>query len=342
MTHYDKVKEQLYADPQTWLVTGCAGFIGSHLVENLLALGQHVVGLDNFATGKVGNLDEIQGLVSREQWANFTFVEGDLTRKADCERAVEGVAYVLHQGALGSVPRSIADPLPTHAANVDGFINMLDAARRSGTVKGFVYASSSSVYGDHPALPKVEGQIGSPLSPYALSKSINEQYSATYGRVYGFRSIGLRYFNVFGPRQDPEGPYAAVIPRWISAMLAGSDVEIYGDGETSRDFCYIRNVVQANILSAIAGDSLEKSEVLNIALGGRTTLNQLFELLQEGLASRIADYRRQKPTYKPFRDGDVRHSEANLEHSRQTIGYNATHSVYQGLGEAFDWYIKNN
>src|SRR5690554_1017658 len=274
MTTYSQLLETLPAHPKTWLITGVAGFIGSNLLEHLLKLNQQVVGLDNFATGHRHNLDEVQGLITPEQWAGFTFIEGDIRNLDDCHKACVGVDYVLHQAALGSVPRSINDPITTNTTNIGGFLNMLVAARDAG-VKSFTYAASSSTYGDHSALPKVEENIGKPLSPYAVTKYVNELYAEVFAKTYGFASIGLRYFNVFGERQDPEGAYAAVIPKWTAAMIKGEEVVINGDGETSRDFCFIDNVVQINLLAACAvGDA--RNQVYNVAVGGRTNLNQLF------------------------------------------------------------------
>jgi len=283
MTRYEQIKTELQASPKTWLVTGVAGFIGSNLLEHLLKLNQTVIGLDNFATGHQHNLDEVQSLVTAEQWAKFTFIEGDIRNYKDCESALDHkVDYVLHQAALGSVPRSIADPLTTNAANITGFLNMLQAAKEAN-VKSFTYAASSSTYGDHPALPKVEEKIGNPLSPYAVTKYVNELYAGVYARTYGFKTIGLRYFNVFGQRQDPNGAYAAVIPKWTAAMIQGEDVFINGDGETSRDFCFIENTVQMNILAATAPDEA-KDQVYNVAVGDRTTLNDLYKAIQSALS----------------------------------------------------------
>ena len=295
--------------PSTWLVTGAAGFIGSNLVETLLRLDQRVVGLDNFATGHRRNLSEVQGLVSLEQWARFTFIEGDIRSLDDCRAACAGADHVLHQAALGSVPRSLEDPVTSNAANVSGFLNMLVAAR-DAQVRSFTYAASSSTYGDHPALPKVEENIGRPLSPYAVTKLVNELYAEVFARSYGFRTVGLRYFNVFGPRQDPDGAYAAVIPKWIAAMIRGDEVFINGDGSTSRDFCYVANVVQANLRAALADDAA-RDQVYNVAVGGRTDLNDLFATLRETLASHGVRYDR-GPVYRDFRAGDVRHSQADV------------------------------
>lgn len=340
MTPYEKLQVTLRAEPKKWLVTGAAGFIGSNLVEALLKLEQSVVGLDNFATGKRANLEEVQRLVTPRQWRRFKFIAGDIREGAACQRACQGVDYVLHQGALGSVPRSIAEPLNSHEANVNGTLNMLLAAREQ-QVRAFVYASSSSVYGDHPALPKVEDRVGHLLSPYATTKAVNELYADVFGRVYNLPCVGLRYFNVFGPRQDPEGAYAAVIPKWLAALLKGEAVRINGDGETSRDFCYVANVVQANLLAATATKPKAVNQVYNIAVGARTTLNQLFELLVDGLTPDAPVAKRPKPVYSDFRAGDVRHSHADISKAKRLLGYRPTHRIDQGLSEAMVWYRKN-
>lgn len=321
---------------QRWLITGCAGFIGSNLLETLLKADQHVVGLDNFATGHQRNLDEVKALVSPQQWARFQFINGDIRDLAVCQQACAGVDYVLHQAALGSVPRSIADPVTSNATNISGFLNMLLAAR-DAAVKRFVYAASSSTYGDHPALPKVEDVIGKPLSPYAITKYVNELYAEVFSRSYGFHSIGLRYFNVFGPRQDPNGAYAAVIPKWTAAMIAGNDVQINGDGETSRDFCFVANAVEANIKAALA--DISHSEVFNVALGDRTTLNQLFAAIAASLSDNGVQYDK-APLYAPFRKGDVRHSQADISKAQQLLGYAPQYRLRDGLALAMPWYIK--
>ncbi|MEH6784683.1 MAG: NAD-dependent epimerase/dehydratase family protein [Alcanivorax jadensis] len=336
-TRYGQAKADLKARPKTWLVTGVAGFIGSNLLETLLSLGQSVVGIDNFATGHQHNLDEVQREVSKEQWARFTFIAGDIRNLEDCKKAVTGVDFVLHQAALGSVPRSINDPISTNQANVDGFLNMLVASKDVG-VRSFIYAASSSTYGDHPDLPKVEDKIGSPLSPYAVTKYINELYGEVFARTYGFKTIGLRYFNVFGPRQDPEGAYAAVIPRWIAAMIAGEEVYINGDGESSRDFCYVENAVQANILAAVSADD-KKNQVYNVACNGRTSLNQLFRMLVEGLGKEGFGYTK-PPVYLDFREGDVRHSQASIGKISKELGYECSHLIEDGVLTALPWYIK--
>jgi UDP-N-acetylglucosamine 4-epimerase len=335
---YLQQQQLLQASPKTWLVTGCAGFIGSNLLETLLKLDQAVVGLDNFATGHRHNLAEVQSLVSTEQWQRFTLIEGDIRDLAACQQAVQGVDYVLHQAALGSVPRSINDPITSNATNISGFLNVLQAAKEAG-VKGFVYAASSSTYGDHPALPKVEANIGKPLSPYAVTKYVNELYADVFSRCYGFHSTGLRYFNVFGPRQDPNGAYAAVIPKWTAAMIAGEDVAINGDGETSRDFCFVANAVQANILAATT--QLGQSEVFNVAVGDRTTLNDLFRSIQQTLSRNGVTYE-SLPAYREFRAGDVRHSQADVSKAGQLLGYVPSHTLSAGLEIAMPWYISHN
>jgi len=336
-TAFEQLQERLQRAPACWLVTGCAGFIGSHLVETLLRLNQRVVGLDNFATGHRRNLDEVQALVSTDQWARFHFIEGDIRSADDCQVACREVDYVLHQAALGSVPRSLADPLTTNAANIDGFLNMLVAAR-DAKVRRFVYAASSSTYGDHPGLPKVEDTIGRPLSPYAVTKLVNELYAEVFGRCYGFASIGLRYFNVFGPRQDPEGAYAAVIPRWTRAMLLGDDVVINGDGETSRDFCFVANAVQANLLAATSDNPAAINQVYNVALDARASLKHLFELLRDILAETHPELAGLMPQYRDFRAGDVRHSQADISKASDLLGYSPTHPLEAGLRIAMPWY----
>ncbi|WP_447035652.1 NAD-dependent epimerase/dehydratase family protein [Vibrio alginolyticus] len=337
MTKYEQIQQELVESPKTWLVTGVAGFIGSNLLEKLLKLDQTVVGLDNFATGHQHNLDEVKSLVSEAQWDRFTFIEGDIREPKTCQQAVKGVDYVLHQAALGSVPRSIADPLTTNAANITGFLNMLDAAKEEG-VSSFTYAASSSTYGDHPALPKVEENIGNPLSPYAVTKYVNELYAGVYARTYGFKTIGLRYFNVFGRRQDPNGAYAAVIPKWTAAMINGEDVFINGDGETSRDFCYIDNVVQMNILAATAQDEA-KDEVYNVAVGERTTLNELHAIIKKSLNDFNVNIC-MNVVKRDFRSGDVRHSQADIGKAKKLIGYSGEINIDDGLRKTINWYVK--
>lgn len=338
-TAYEKVQKVLIKEPKTWLITGVAGFIGSNLLEELLLLNQKVVGLDNFATGFQYNLDEVQGLVSEDQWQSFTFIEGDIRNLDDCQAACIGVDYVLHQAALGSVPRSIADPINTNDTNISGYLNMLVAAR-DAKVASFTYAASSSTYGDHPALPKVEDAIGNPLSPYAVTKYVNELYADVFARTYGFKTIGLRYFNIFGKRQTPDGAYAAVIPKWTAAMIAGDEVFINGDGYTSRDFNFIENAVQANILAATATDEA-KNQVYNVAVGGRTTLNTLFSALKENLAVNGVGYT-QDPVYRDFREGDVRHSQADISKIQNALGYEPQFDIIQGTKKAMPWYILNH
>jgi len=334
---YQQITEELRQAPRKWLVTGCAGFIGSNLLETLLKLDQTVVGLDNFATGFQHNLDEVMELVSAEQWARFTFIEGDIRNVETCRRACTGVDFVLHQAALGSVPRSLADPLATNAVNIDGYLNMLVAAR-DARVHGFVYAASSSTYGDHPGLPKIESEIGNPLSPYAVTKYVNELYADVFARSYGFGSVGLRYFNVFGKRQDPNGAYAAVIPKWISAMIRDEDVVINGDGETSRDFCFVENAVQANLLAALSQPE-KASQVYNVAFNARTSLNQLFEHLRAQLAKHGVKYDK-VPVYGDFRAGDVRHSQADIGKANEHLGYKPMHDILEGLEVAMPWYTQ--
>jgi len=338
MSRYEQVKIELLAEPKTWLITGVAGFIGSNLLEALLLLNQRVVGLDNFATGHQHNLDEVQGLVSDDQWQRFNFVAGDIRNYSTCQRVLEGIDYVLHQAALGSVPRSIADPIMTNSANITGFLNMLQGAKEA-KVASFTYAASSSTYGDHPVLPKIEENIGNPLSPYAVTKYVNELYAGVYARTYGFNTIGLRYFNVFGQRQDPEGAYAAVIPKWTAAMIDGDEIFINGDGETSRDFCFIENTIQMNILAATAPEEA-KNQVYNVALGDRTTLNELYAAIKSALQQSdivITD----EPTYRDFRAGDVRHSQADLTKSKTRLGYQPQYRVMEGISKAMPWYVKN-
>lgn len=341
MSRYEEVKQQLLTSPKVWLITGVAGFIGSNLLETLLLLNQKVVGLDNFSTGHQHNLDEVQSLVSQGQWQNFTFIEGDIRNYETCQQSIiygeVCVDYVLHQAALGSVPRSIADPVMTNSANITGFLNMLQAAKEA-EVKSFTYAASSSTYGDHPALPKVEENIGNPLSPYAVTKYVNELYAGVYAKTYGFKTIGLRYFNVFGKRQDPNGAYAAVIPKWTADMINKEDVFINGDGETSRDFCFIENTVQMNILAATAADEA-KDEVYNVAVGGRTTLNTLYASISEALTANGIDCNN-SAIYRDFRAGDVRHSQADISKAQKALGYQPEYKILEGISKAMPWYIE--
>jgi UDP-N-acetylglucosamine 4-epimerase len=337
MSAYDDMQTALRGAPKTWLVTGVAGFIGSNLLESLLELDQVVIGLDNLSNGKRANLEHVAAQAGPNRWARFRFIEGDIENPTDCQRACEGVDLVLHEAALGSVPRSMLDPVGVHRTNVTGFLNLLIAARAAG-VQRFVYASSSAVYGDAPELPKVETQTGRPLSPYAATKAINEVYATAFAQAYGFSSTGLRYFNVFGPRQDPEGAYAAVIPRWIAALLRREPVRINGDGETSRDFCFIANVVQANLLAATTPNPEAVNQSYNIAVGERTTLNELFHLLQNLLRRGDPSLPEQKPIYDDFRAGDVRHSLADISKARRLLGYAPTHGIQNGLELAMGWY----
>jgi len=337
MTTYETLKTTLMAEPKTWLITGVAGFIGSNLLETLLKLNQRVVGLDNFSTGYQHNLNEVQTLVTPTQWDNFCFVEGDIRNLDDCRNVCTGVDYVLHQAALGSVPRSIEDPISTNQNNIDGFLNILVAAR-DVNVSRFVYAASSSTYGDHPDLPKIEDKIGKPLSPYAVTKVVNELYADVFAKTYGFKTIGLRYFNIFGRRQDPNGAYAAVIPKWTAAMIENDPVYINGDGETSRDFCYIENAVQANLLAATVNDEGATNQVYNVAVGDQTSLNQLFEAIKKTLETYDLEYQ-QAPVYRDFRAGDVRHSLADIDKARLLLDYAPSHPIGEGLTEAMAWYV---
>ncbi len=338
-TAYDQLKTRLAANPSTWLVTGVAGFIGSNLLEHLLKLDQLVVGLDNFATGHRQNLEEVETLVSPAQWANFRFLSGDIRNLDDCLTACSGVDYVLHQAALGSVPRSINDPVTTNSVNVTGFLNMLVAARDAHTQR-FVYAASSSTYGDHPALPKVEAIIGKPLSPYAVTKYINELYADVFNKTYGLQTIGLRYFNVFGPRQDPDGAYAAVIPKWAASMVKGTDVFINGDGQTSRDFSYIANAVQANLLAATS-TAEAANEVYNVAVGDRTSLIELYECIRLNLLPQFPHLSTAEPVYRDYRQGDVRHSLADISKATSLLGYAPEYDIRRGMKDAIGWYVRH-
>jgi len=345
MSQYQEIQKNLKSKPRTWLVTGAAGFIGSNLVETLLKLDQKVVGLDNFSTGYQHNLEEVKSLVSADQWSRFHFIDGDICDLQKCHEAMiwqnksqkEPVEFVLHQAALGSVPRSINDPINSNRSNIDGFLNILVAAR-DAKVKSFVYAASSSTYGDHPGLPKVEDQIGKPLSPYALTKLVNELYADVFAKAYGFKCIGLRYFNVFGRRQDPEGAYAAVIPKWIASLIRGETVYVNGDGETSRDFCYVDNAVQANLLAATTESSEAKNQVYNVAVGERTTLNELYKSLVTSLLQHRS-IKVTEPTYRAFREGDVRHSMADISKIGRLLGYQPSHRISEGIKTAMAWYV---
>ena len=336
---YDSIKKALITTPKIWLITGAAGFIGSNLLETLLKLDQKVIGLDNFSTGYQHNLDNVYSLVTAAQWHNFTFLQGDIRDVDTCRDACRGVDYVLHQAALGSVPRSIDDPITTNQSNVDGFLNMLVAARDANVAR-FVYAASSSTYGDHPELPKQEDRIGSPLSPYAVTKYVNELYADVFARTYGLEAIGLRYFNIFGSRQDPNGAYAAVIPKWVAAMLNQEPVYINGDGETSRDFCYIENCIQANLLAATTQNADAVNQVHNVAFGRRTTLNELFFLIREIVQTQRPDLKIADPVYCDFRPGDVRHSLADISKAQDMLGYQPEYSARDGLDAAARWYVE--
>jgi UDP-N-acetylglucosamine/UDP-N-acetylgalactosamine 4-epimerase len=341
---YEQLKEYLKDNQNTWLVTGVAGFIGSNLLEELLILNQKVVGLDNFDTGYQHNIEQAiedaNKATGKDLSNNFKFIDGDIRDLNNCKQACNEADYVLHHAALGSVPRSIEDPINTNRANIDGFLNMLVASKEAN-VKRFVYAASSSTYGDHPDLPKVEDNIGSPLSPYAVTKAVNELYANVFAKTYGFKTIGLRYFNIFGKRQDPNGAYAAVIPKWVAAILNNDDVYINGDGETSRDFCFIDNTVQINLLAATTDNDKATDQVYNVALNDRTSLNKLYQMIEEKLIQRIEDLEKKKPIYKDFRTGDVRHSQANIDKAKVLLGYQPKYTISKGMDEVVDWYIKS-
>jgi UDP-N-acetylglucosamine 4-epimerase len=344
MTKYEELQEYLKDNQRTWLVTGVAGFIGSNLLEKLLILNQKVVGLDNFDTGHQHNIDQAiedaNKATGKDLRKNFKFINGDIRELNDCNQACNNVDYVLHQAALGSVPRSIEDPINTNRANIDGFLNML-VASKDANVKRFVYAASSSTYGDHPDLPKVEDKIGNPLSPYAVTKVVNELYAQVFAKTYGFETIGLRYFNIFGKRQDPDGAYAAVIPKWVAAILNKEDVFINGDGETSRDFCYIDNTVQMNLLAATTDNDEATDQVYNVALNDRTNLNKLHQMIEERLIQRTAGLENRKPIYRDFRAGDVRHSQADISKAQILLDYQPKYTISKGMDEAMDWYVNS-
>ena len=340
MTKFQGIQKHLMEHQYCWLITGVAGFIGSNLLEALLNLNQKVIGLDNFSTGYMHNLNQVKELVGVQAWSNFNFIEGDICQLEDCKKVCCNVDYVLHHAALGSVPRSIESPILTNENNISGFVNML-VASRDASVKRFIYAASSSTYGDHPDLPKIESMIGRPLSPYAVTKYVNELYADVFFRCYGTESIGLRYFNVFGPRQDPNGAYAAVIPQWIAALIKGELLRINGDGETSRDFCFVENVIQVNILAALSNDPEAINQVYNVALNERTSLNQLYEMIRSLLVKEFPYLKKHKPEYVAFREGDVRHSQADISKAARLLGYMPTHQIDKGLKQALDWYIAN-
>jgi UDP-N-acetylglucosamine/UDP-N-acetylgalactosamine 4-epimerase len=343
MTKYEQLQEYLKNNQSTWLVTGVAGFIGSNLLEKLLILNQKVVGLDNFDAGYQHNIDQAiqdaERITGRSLGDNFNFINGDIRELEDCQQACNGVDYVLHQAALGSVPRSIEDPINTNRANIDGFLNML-VASKDADVRRFVYAASSSTYGDHPGLPKVEDEIGNPLSPYAVTKVVNELYSSVFAKTYGFKTVGLRYFNIFGKRQDPNGAYAAVIPKWVSSILNKEDVFIYGDGETSRDFCYIDNTVQMNLLAATTDNDDATDQVYNVALNDRVSLNKLYRMIEDRLIQRADGLKKKDPIYRDFRAGDVRHSQADISKAQILLNYQPKYMISEGMDEAIDWYVK--
>ena len=344
MTKYEQLQEHLKDNQNTWLVTGVAGFIGSNLLEKLLILNQKVVGLDNFDTGHQYNIDQAiqdaNNATAKDLSNNFKFINGNIREIEDCKQACNGVDYVLHQAALGSVPRSIEDPITTNSANIDGFLNML-VASKDANVKRFVYAASSSTYGDHPDLPKVENKIGNPLSPYAVTKVVNELYANVFAKTYGFKTIGLRYFNIFGKRQDPNGAYAAVIPKWVAAILNKDDVFINGDGETSRDFCYINNAVQMNLLAATTDNNEATDQVYNVALNDRTSLNKLYQMIEERLIQRTQGLEKKEPIYQDFRAGDVRHSQANIYKAQALLDYQPKYMISEGMDKAMDWYVSS-
>ena len=343
MTSYEKLQDHLKSNQSIWLVTGVAGFIGSNLLEKLLIFNQKVVGLDNFDTGYQHNIDQAiedaNTITGKNLSDNFKFINGDIRELKDCQKACSRVDYVLHQAALGSVPRSIEDPINTNKANIDGFLNML-VASKDENVKRFVYATSSSTYGDYPHLPKVEDKIGNPLSPYAVTKVINELYASVFAKTYGFKTIGLRYFNIFGKRQDPNGAYAAVIPKWVAAILNNKDVFINGDGETTRDFCYIDNAVQMNLLAATTNNNAAIDQIYNVALNDKTSLNKLYHLIEKRLIQRTVGLKKKEPIYRDFRAGDVRHSQANIEKAQKLLEYQPKYMISEGMDEAIDWYIK--
>lgn len=339
MSSYDRTKEELTKNPKIWLITGVAGFIGSSLLEALLKLGQTVIGIDNFSNGRAQNLTAVRNAAGK-YWSNFTFREADIRNLDDCLEGCKNVDYVLHQAALGSIPRSIANPILTNDSNINGFLNMLVASKDS-KIKRFVYAASSSTYGDHPGLPKVEDIIGRPLSPYAITKYVNELYAEVFGKTYGMETIGLRYFNVFGPRQSPSGAYAAVVPKWINSLLSGASCSINGDGSTSRDFCYIENVIQANILAATSTHTNAINQIYNIAYGDSTSLNELFAFLVTAIIEKDINVVEKNPTYQDFRTGDVLHSLADISKAKKYLGYNPSHNAQEGLKETVKWFIEN-
>jgi len=340
MTKYQDIQQHLQNNQHHWLITGVAGFIGSNLLEALLKLNQKVTGLDNFSTGYQDNLEQVKASVGTAAWGNFNLIKGDIRKLTDCATACQGVDFVLHHAAIGSVPRSIEDPIFTNENNISGFLNM-QVASRDAAVKRFVYAASSSTYGDHPGLPKVESIIGKPLSPYAVTKYVNELYADVFSRCYGTESIGLRYFNIFGPRQDPNGAYAAVIPQWVAALIKNQTLRINGDGETSRDFCFVENVIQANLLAATTQNADAINQVYNVALNDCTSLNQLYAMMKELLQPRFPHLQKHQAEYVGFRDGDVRHSQADISKAKQLLGFEPSHRIDAGLKQAMDWYVEH-
>jgi len=340
MSAFDELLKSFKTNQSRWLVTGTAGFIGSNLAEFLLKHNQKVIGLDNFSTGYQKNIDAIYNAIDSKYHANFEFIEGDICDLSTCKKVCEHVDMILHQAALGSVPRSIEDPITSNLSNVTGFLNLLTTAKDKN-IRRFIYASSSAVYGDSKELPKVESNIGDPLSPYAVTKRTNELYAKVFASTYGVEVIGLRYFNVFGQRQDPQGAYAAVIPKWIQALLNNEPVYIYGDGETSRDFCYIDNVIQANLLAASTNNQEALGEVFNVAVSDRTTLNELYTLIHDELEAALPNFQRQQVSYQDFREGDIRHSNANISKAKKLLGYEPTHTISNGMHLSIKWYIKN-
>jgi UDP-N-acetylglucosamine 4-epimerase len=344
MSRYEQLQEYLKNNQRSWLITGVAGFIGSNLLEKLLILDQKVVGLDSFDTGHQNNIDEAirdaNNFSNRDLSGNFKFIKGDIKNLGDCRKACENIDYVLHQAALGSVPRSIENPINTNEANINGFVNML-VASKDADVKRFVYAASSSSYGDNSDLPKIENMTGNPLSPYAVTKLVNELYASVFAKNYDFKCIGLRYFNIFGKRQDPNGAYAAVIPKWVAAILNNDEVFINGDGETSRDFCYIDNTVQMNILAATTENDDAVDQVYNVALNDRTSLNDLYYMIEDKLINKVEGLKKKKPTYRDFRSGDVRHSQASIEKAQKLLDYQPKYKISEGMDEAIDWYVNS-
>ena len=347
MKKYEELQDRLKKNQYTWLISGVAGFIGSNLLEKLLTLDQKVVGLDNFITGHQYNIEKaiydasiLTNKTIESVSQNFNFIEGDIASLDDCKKACNGIDFVLHQAALGSVPRSIKNPINTNSTNIDGFLNILLASKNSN-VKRFVYASSSSVYGDHPALPKLEDNIGAPLSSYAVTKVVNELYAQVFARNYEFKTIGLRYFNIFGKRQDPNGAYAAVIPKWINNVIEKNDSYINGDGQTSRDFCYIENAIQMNLLAAMTENDLALNQVYNVGLNDQTTLNELYEIIENGLIKCTGENININPIYTDFRQGDVLHSRANISKAQALLDYLPEWSVQEGMKNTIEWYVKN-